>query len=52
LRKRECRIGQRTATRFVACAADGGLFEIESFVEPFEDLDRFGHDLGTDAVTG
>jgi len=52
LRERECRFGQRTAARFVACAAEGSFFELESFVESFEDLDRLSHDLGTDAVTG
>jgi hypothetical protein len=40
------------AAGFVASAAEGGFFELEPFAKPFEDLDRLGHDLGADAVTG
>jgi hypothetical protein len=46
LGERECRFGQRTAARFVTCAAEGRFFELESFVQSFEDLDCLGHDLG------
>ena len=52
LRQLQCRVGQRMAMGLVRRAADRRRLELESQVERAEHLERFGNDLGADAVAG